>query len=755
MGGTQTVTIPGLTQTKYVSVRTGTNSPGPDLILEGTETFAASLSTATSDAAALGTTTTATGTILDASDPADADAADFDTDKTGATGEDDFTEGDTGTTEKNILLTIKTAAATREAPIKLDYKFSDGTGTKDLDYRGVDGTITVPASATLPYSAKIPVTIIGDTLKEAGGNYETFKVTLSSSNGTVHSADLVEKTFEITEEAGDALPTWTTADVSVQEGNTGTTTAKIPITLSGKTSSATTVNATFTSSSAVETGVNSGATAGDNDFDLPLTRSVTIPAGSTTGFIEVPVNGDTVYERDEAFSVVLTTTSTDVSAAETADAVHTARVFITNDDAKPTMTLNQIAGTEGTSVRVTGTINGVSQLPYTLGITAAGSGDSPATVAKDFEAPAAMLSTPISVTRGQTGALAANIGEIYLLPDDIDEATETFSVTATETTASPVGFVTSAGAFRITDDPADVPPAGSIRDESIGEDEGSVDVHVDFKFDENTKETTQTVQIPWTTVDGSAKAGDDYEYAKGILQLKPGDLSATVNVEILNDKLKENEENFYVKLGTPITAGAAVDKATGEVTIKSEDVASPVTPTLSVTGPARGVGAAKFMGTAAPNTNVELWGSPLPNTDPTKMEQLTDVNADDDGYFEFAPRSIASGWAFVVQSQDINSAVRTVKVTQLPSFAASSPKKGQLSVSVAGNPRATGQAVTVQRYTGGKWVNVGKGTTTATGWKGTFKFKSKTKLTLRAHVAGNAAAGINAGYSSQKKVTVK
>jgi hypothetical protein len=99
--------------------------------------------------------------------------------------------------------------------------------------------------------------------------------------------------------------------------------------------------------------------------------------------------------------------------------------------------------------------------------------------------------------------------------------------------------------------------------------------------------------------------------------------------------------------------------------------------------------------------------------------------------------------------------VKTVKVTQLPSFSASSPRKGKLSVSVAGNPRAAGQAVTVQRWSGGKWSTVGKGTTTATGWRGTFSYRSKTKLTLRAMVSGNASAGINTGYSANKKVTIK
>jgi hypothetical protein len=471
--------------------------------------------------------------------------------------------------------------------------------------------------------------------------------------------------------------------------------------------------------------------------------------------VEIPINGDAVYERDEALVVDFTVAGSSVETGLTADVQHSSRVTISNDDAKPTVTINEIAGAEGTTVRVVGTLSGVSAYAYSLGLTVAGTGDNPATAGKDFEVPTTLATTKIDISKGQTALVNSKLAEFYLLPDDIDEPTETFGVTVAETSAAPQGFTSATGNFRITDDPADLPPAASVQDESIGEWEQSVDVDVTFAFDENTKETTQTVTIPWQTSDGSAKQGEDYEFTKGVITLKPGDLTAKVNIPVINDKMKEGEENFYVKLLSASPTGAAIARGAGEVIIKSEDKADPVTPTLSVKGPARGVGLATFSGTAAPNTTVELWGAPLPQTNPASFKYLSETDADDDGYFQLNSRSLASGWAFIARSQEINSAVKTVKVTQLPSFSASSPRKGKLSVSVAGNPRAAGQAVTVQRWSGGKWSTVGKGTTTATGWKGTFSYRSRTKLTLRAMVGGSASAGINSGYSSNKKVTIK
>jgi hypothetical protein len=776
-----TVTFLPFQQTVYQPVVTLA-----DTALEGTETFTGTLSAVTSPssgavAADLGTPLTATGTINDDDPLPKVRLTDLDMSTTPTPVDVFYDEGTTATSDKLIeakITLLNDSSPTRQAPLKLDYSFKDGTATNGTDYKGTAGTITIPASDTgtlvdadnsldgdddllvddRVWTVNIPVTILNDTVYE--GTDESFSLVLSSSNATIDKTSApiaTPQVVKIKEGADDKKATWTTSDVAVTEGNEGVTTAKVTLGLSAAVGTDTVFTPVFnrTPGSATETGVNTGATLGDNDYDLPTAKTVTIKAGQTSAVVEVPINGDAVYERDEALVVDFDVAGTSVDTELTADVQHSARVTITGDDAKPTVKITEIAGAEGTTVRVLGTLVGVSQYPYSLGLSAAGTGDNPATAGTDFEVPATLATTTIPITRGQTALADSKLAEFYLLPDDVDEATETFGVTVAEKTAAPQGFTSATGNFRITDDPADLPPAASIRDESIGEWEKSVDVHVDFALDENTKSTTQTVTIPWWTANGSAKAGEDYKETKGVITLKPGDLSATVNVEVLNDKMKEAEENFYVKLGTAAPAGAAVTRGTGEVVIKSEDKADPVTPTLSVDGPNRGVGLAHFKGTAAPNTTVELYGAPLPETDPKEFKYLGEANADDDGYFEMMPKSLNSGWAFVARSQEINSAVKTVELTQLPSFSASSPKKGKLSVSVAGNPRAADQAVMVQRFTGGKWVTVGKGTTTESGWKGTFSFKSKTKLTLRAQVAGDSSMGINPGYSSQKKVVIK
>ncbi|GIE77807.1 hypothetical protein Aph02nite_37570 [Actinoplanes philippinensis] len=678
-------------------------------------------------------------------------------------------EGNTGETAKTINVKLSGQST---IPVRLNYEFvatGDYPANNGKDYKGASGSITIAPGQT---TATIPVTILADTIFEP--NDETFGVKLTSPNGSV-TASSIANPFAFTITDDDTGPvTFATGNVEVQEGNTGTTVAKVPVTLSAPLDIDTTLDVVVSPVSADPDGVNEGDTAGRNDYDPPTTGTVTIKAGETVGYVEIVVNGDTVFEKNETLTVAASRGSADpvrVAAGAAPGTTQTSLVTIANDDAAPTFAFSEVAAPEGGLVRIGGTITGIAQDPYTISFTTAASGSAtadaagmieavPATPGVDFETTPAIVDYTVPTGKSGTVVVAdrstANLGSLYLLPDDIDEPTETFTVTATEKGTTLVGFAKSTGTFRITDDPSDLPPAASLQDESIGEWEQSVDVDVDVTPNGEATSTTQTIKIPYKTVDGTAKAGEDYVKTEGVLEIKPGD-TPKINVKIINDKWAEDEETFEVRFGSPISpVGASVIKSTGEVTIKSDDKTDPVKPSLSVTGPAKGVGGATISGKAAPNATVELWGAMLPETDPAKGKWLAEVKSDDEGWFKFPSRSLSQGWVFAAQATDMVSEPVTVKVTQNPSFSASSTK-GKLNVSVAGNPKAAGQTVTVQRYTGGKWVNVGsKGTTNSAGaFKKSYSFKSKTKLTLRVQVSGDSSLGINSGWSAQKKITIK
>jgi predicted extracellular nuclease len=131
-------------------------------------------------------------------------------------------------------------------------------------------------------------------------------------------------------------------DVSVLEGNTGTTTATFTVTL---TSPAPTGGVTFDIATSDGT-----ATVADNDYVARSLTGQAIPAGSTTYTFTVTINGDTTAEPDETFLVNVT----NVVGASVTDGQGVGT--ITNDDANPVYTkINEIQGSGNVSPIAVGT----------------------------------------------------------------------------------------------------------------------------------------------------------------------------------------------------------------------------------------------------------------------------------------------------------------------------------------------------------------------------------------------------------------
>src|SRR4051794_24889086 len=82
-------------------------------------------------------------------------------------------------------------------------------------------------------------------------------------------------------------------------------------------------------------------------------------------------------------------------------------------------------------------------------------------------------------------------------------------------------------------------PAGTV---SEG-DGGSHDVRVEFRLD---RSTTVPVDADWSTVDGSAAAGQDYTAGSGHVRFDPGETTKTVTVSVQGDTTFENDESFLV-----------------------------------------------------------------------------------------------------------------------------------------------------------------------------------------------------------------
>jgi hypothetical protein len=196
---------------------------------------------------------------------------------------DDVTvaEGDAGTT--NLVFTV-TLSSSPGVDVTVNFATSDGTALSASDYQAQAGTLTFTGSELMK---TVTVAVNGDTLFESD---EKFTLQLGASTNATILDGVGVGTL-----SNDDPVTYSIDDVTVVEGDTGTTDAVFTVTLSGPSAQTVTVG--------YET-LDGTATAGV-DYEAAI-GSVIFTPGSTKGTITVQVNGDTGTEPEEYFRISLT-----------------------------------------------------------------------------------------------------------------------------------------------------------------------------------------------------------------------------------------------------------------------------------------------------------------------------------------------------------------------------------------------------------------------------------------------------------------
>src|SRR6185295_313311 len=117
-----------------------------------------------------------------------------------------------------------TVPVTLSAPsgleVRVDYATVDGTAKAGSDYTAASATLVFPAGTT---SQTVPVAVLNDALDE---NDETFSVALTNPvNSRVGGAGTVTITDD------DEAPLVSISDVNVTEGDSGSVTAELTVSL--------------------------------------------------------------------------------------------------------------------------------------------------------------------------------------------------------------------------------------------------------------------------------------------------------------------------------------------------------------------------------------------------------------------------------------------------------------------------------------------------------------------------------------------
>ena len=228
-------------------------------------------------------------------------------------------EGDSGTTTFTFTVSLSTPAP---APVAFDIATQDNTATTaNNDYLGRALTAQTIAAGAQTYT--FDVTVNGDVNIEPT---ESFFVNITDVLGA-RIGDAQGVGTIVT----DDVPKLSVNDVSLPEGNSGTTTFTFTVTSNLPAPSG---GITF------DIATQNGTAVSTSDYVTRSLKLQTIPAGQTSYIFTVSVNGDTLVEPSETFFVNLS----NVTNATALDGQGLGT--ITNDDT-PLLVISQVYGGGG------------------------------------------------------------------------------------------------------------------------------------------------------------------------------------------------------------------------------------------------------------------------------------------------------------------------------------------------------------------------------------------------------------------------
>ena len=256
------------------------------------------------------------------------------------------TEGNSGTT--SAIFTVSLSAPAPSNDVIFDIATQNNTATTaNNDY--VARTLTNQIIPAGQQTYTFTVTVNGDAVVEPD---ETFFVNVTNASGATVTDGQGVGTIK-----NDDLPTLSINDLSLNEGNGGTTTFSFTVSLA---TAAPSGGVTFDIATADGTAQDGNPSGEDTDYLARALTSQTIPAGILTYTFDVPINGDLSIEANETFFVNVT----NVAGATVADGQGQGTII--NDDS-PTLTINDVSQSEGDSGSTIFTFTVTSSFPAPTG----------------------------------------------------------------------------------------------------------------------------------------------------------------------------------------------------------------------------------------------------------------------------------------------------------------------------------------------------------------------------------------------------
>jgi hypothetical protein len=451
-------------------------------------------------------------------------------------------EGNSGT--KTATFTV---SHTGTAAFSVDYATANGSATAGPDYVATSNTLNFVAGSGAAQSQTVSVTINGDATVEPD---ETFFVNLlSATNG----GTIVKSQGIGTITNDDTVGNISISDVTIAEGNAGTSIATFTVTRTGGT-------AAFDVNYATADGT---ATTANSDYSALQVTTLNFAAGDLTKTISVTINGDTTVESDETFFVNL------LSATNGGTIVKSQGIGTITDDDTVAAVVGDISitdvtiaeGDSGTKT-ATFTVSHTGTAAFSVDYATA---DGTATAGPDYVA----TSNTLNFAAG-SGAAQSQTVSVTISGDTTVEPNETFFVSLLNATGGGT-IVKSQGIGTVTND--DAVGNISIGDVTIAEGNAGTSIAT---FTVSRTGGNAAFDLTYATADGTATAGSDYvAQPTGTVSFAAGDLTKTISVTINGDTTVEPDETFFVNL-LSATGGGTLLKSQGVGAIANDDTAGGV-----------------------------------------------------------------------------------------------------------------------------------------------------------------------------------
>ena len=421
----------------------------------------------------------------------------------------------------NVPVRLSPASA---EPVTVSYVTRDDSAVAGEDYQAASGTLTFAPGQT---EQLVQILVQRDDLEEAD---ETFQLELFDATG----APIAVSTGQVTilDDDTPRRPVLSLGDLSLEEGDEGTKVATWTISLDAPAETDVTVNYA-TEDGTAEAGSDYEAVAG----------TLTIPAGETQAELAVTILGDSLEEADEQFHLLLS----DPQGVVLANAQATATIL--DDD--------QVVAPPGFTYQT----NSDWGSGFTGEIELTNNGEtawSEWTVEFDWDRQIDDIWNAVLVRREGNRHVIRN---------------EYWNGQVPVGGSISFGFLGSPGNVEV--EPWNVlvngvpidgtPPAPRLSIQGTELLEGDAGTTTAEFLVELSRAATEDITVAYTSVDGAAQAGSDYEPVSGVLTIPAGQLEKRILVSVLGDTEAETDEQMEIVLSDPQGAKLTVSRATATI----------------------------------------------------------------------------------------------------------------------------------------------------------------------------------------------